>query len=79
MCIRDRVRSVEIMTPALVANRMLTAEEVSDEAKAQAKEYYACLLYTSPSKMTFPSSGAVMRLMMRISVVLPAPLGPSRP
>ena len=35
------VRSVEIMTPALVANRMLTAEEVSDEAKAQAKEYYA--------------------------------------
>lgn len=27
------VRSVEIMTPALVANRMLTAEEVSDEAK----------------------------------------------
>lgn len=32
-------RSVEIIYPALVANRMLTAEEVSDEAKAQ--EYYA--------------------------------------
>ena len=32
-----------------------------------------------PSKVMVPLSGTVMRLMMRMSVVLPAPLGPSRP
>ena len=32
-----------------------------------------------PFRMTSPLSGAVMALMMRISVVLPAPFGPSSP
>ena len=32
-----------------------------------------------PSKNTRPLSGAVIRLMMRINVVLPAPFGPSNP
>ena len=32
-----------------------------------------------PLKKTSPSVGMVMRLMMRIRVVLPAPFGPSRP
>jgi ABC-2 type transport system ATP-binding protein len=30
-------------------------------------------------KITLPLSGAVIRLIIRISVVLPAPLGPSKP
>ena len=32
-----------------------------------------------PSKSTCPASGPVMRVMIRISEVLPAPLGPSSP
>ncbi len=37
------------------------------------------LLEGKPSRSTCPLSGAVMRVMMRIRVVFPAPLGPNNP
>ncbi len=46
---------------------------------AQARWYIGSLVTSRPSNITWPASASIRPIVMRKLVVLPAPLGPSRP
>jgi hypothetical protein len=46
---------------------------------SRARRYIGMRVISSPSNQTSPSSGVIIPMVERKLVVLPAPLGPSRP